>query len=366
MRRTAEYRAGAVTHEHEIRHIDRQFPRRIEGMRGRQTRVVSHLLGSLDGGFCGSDTPAFRDEGNQLRIAFRQFLRKRMIRRQRDEARTEQRIGPGGEHFDFGAVRQIEREAHAFRTSDPVLLHELNFFRPPLQAVQRLEKIVAIRGDLEKPLRELAALNGRAGAPAAAVDHLFIGENGLIDRVPVHIGFGAIDEFAFVKFDEQLLLMLVVTRIAGRELSAPVDGQSHRFELFAHRGDVAVGPLERVDALIAGGIFGGQAECIPTHRMQHVEALRAAKTRDDVAHRVVAHMPDVNASGRIGEHLEHVAFGPPRIGARDKALAGGPDRLPVNFGFLGVVARHPRLHPHRLPGAAGGGCGSQGLTARRA
>jgi len=50
---------------------------------------------------------------------------------------------------------------------------------------QVVEQVVAVLGDLEKPLRELAPLDRRAGAPAAAVDHLLVGEHRLVDRIPI-------------------------------------------------------------------------------------------------------------------------------------------------------------------------------------
>ncbi len=57
-----------------------------------------------------------------------------------------------------------------------------------------LSRFVGIVGDLEEPLSELALLNRRARAPAATFDHLLIGEDGLIDRIPIHLGDLALDQ----------------------------------------------------------------------------------------------------------------------------------------------------------------------------
>jgi hypothetical protein len=62
MCRAAEDRAGAVTHQHEVRHHHRQFPVRIERMGGREPGVVTAFLGLFDIGFGGADMAAFFDE----------------------------------------------------------------------------------------------------------------------------------------------------------------------------------------------------------------------------------------------------------------------------------------------------------------
>src|SRR5215469_1544445 len=87
-------------------------------------------------------------------------------------------------------------------------------------------------------------------------------------------------------------------------------------------------------------VLGRQAERVPAHRMQHVEALRALVARDDVAHRVVADVADVQFPRRIGKHLEHVIFRARRVGLDLEALALAPDPLPVLFVFFRVVPRH--------------------------
>ena len=201
-------------------------------------------------------------------------------------------------------------------------------------------------GDLEEPLRQLALLDQRAGAPAAAVDHLLVGEHGLIDRVPVHLRLPPLDQAGAQKIEEHLLLVLVIGRIAGRDLAAPVERQPHRLELRLHRRDVVVGPVRGMDLALHGGVLRRHAEGVPAHRMQHVKALRALEPRHHVAHRVVAHVAHMDAPRRIGEHLQHVVFRLARVVVRrreDAALV--PDFLPAGLGLGGVVAvgRHQIL-----------------------
>ena len=85
-----------------------------------------------------------------------------------------------------------------------------------------------------------------------------------------------------------------------------------------------------MDALGHRGVLGRQAERVPAHRMQHVEALRALVARDHVAERVVAHVAHVDAARRIGEHLEHVVFGPGRI-VRRREGAAAPARCAATW-----------------------------------
>ena len=84
-----------------------------------------------------------------------------------------------------------------------------------------------------------------------------------------------------------------------------------------------------MDAAPHGGTLGRQAERVPAHRVEHVEALRALEPGHHVAKRIVAHMAHMDAPRRIGEHLEHVVFGPRAVdlGAEDLALL--PDRSAI-------------------------------------
>ena len=197
MRRAAEDGAGAVFHQNEIRDIDRQLPVRIERVQRPDAGVEAHLLGGVDLGLRGAAAPALLDERGEFGIFLRRRRGERMIRRDRHEFRAEQRVRPRGEDFQLAfAVRRgcrIEREAHqqALGAADPVLLHQPDFFRPAVERVERVEQLLGELRDLEEPLRQLALLDQRAGAPAAAVDHLLVGEHGLIDRIPVHLRLAA-------------------------------------------------------------------------------------------------------------------------------------------------------------------------------
>src|SRR5690606_5487727 len=153
--------------------------------------------------------------------------------------------------------------------------------------------------------------------------------------------------------EEERLLLGVVFGITGRELAAPVDGESHRLHLRAHRRDIVVGPLAGMDPLLHRGILGRHAEGIESHRMEDVEPLRELVARDDVAHRVVARVTDMDAPRGIGEHLEHVVFRPALVaaGAEDAGLL--PFLLPFRLEFGWRIPIHRMSPQSPAPSAPG-------------
>ena len=354
VRGAAENRARSIFHQHEIGDIDRQAPLRVERVQHFKAGVVALLLRGLDRGDRGAQLAGLLDEGRQRRIVLRRRGGQRMIGRDRHELRAEQSVRPRRIDVELARLRfALERpkrrriddepDQEPLRPPDPVLLHQADFFRPALETVEACQQIVGIVGDLEKPLGELAALDRRARAPAAPVDHLLVGEHRLVDRVPVDLRFLARDEACGEKIEEQLLLVLVIARIAGRDLARPVEREPHRLQLRPHGGDIGVGPFRRTGVVLHRGVLGRQPERVPAHRMENVEAPRAPVTRHHVAHRVVAHMAHVDAPGRIGEHLEHVIFRTRVVVRGLEDLRVRPGFPPFGFGFAHVVA----FGPHR-------------------
>src|SRR5262249_15505090 len=83
----------------------------------------------------------------------------------------------------------------------------------------------------------------------------------------------------------------------------------------------------------------------PAHRVQHVVAAHAPRTRHDVGGGVALGMTDVQTdAGRIGEHIEDVALGPAASarGAERPVLV--PIALPTSLD-LEVVVGHVLLYP---------------------
>ena len=85
------------------------------------------------------------------------------------------------------------------RFADPVSLHDADPLGPARQlVVDMVEQFFGVVGDASVVHRDFALFNQRAGAPAASVNDLFVGQHGLIDRVPVY-GAGFFVDDAFFK-----------------------------------------------------------------------------------------------------------------------------------------------------------------------
>ena len=187
--------------------------------------VEAQLLGGVDDLLRGADALCLGDELGELWIFRGRGLRQRMIGGDRHELGAEQRVVPRRENLQLalagGRGRGIEREAdqQAFGAADPVALHQPHLVGPAIQRIERVQQLLRIFRDLEHPLVHLALLDHGAGAPAAAVDHLLVGEHGHVDRIPVDLALLALGEPGAQKIQEHLLLMLVVGGIAGREFA---------------------------------------------------------------------------------------------------------------------------------------------------
>ncbi len=344
MRGAAEDGAGAVIHEHEIGDPDRDAPIGVERMAHGQAGGEAALLGRLDGGGCGSEAAALRDEGGGVRILFGQGKRYGVLGRQGHEGHAEERVGAGGIDLNLGdALGGLgEREAHAgaLAPADPIGLHKAHTLRPAVHLVERRQQVGREAGDAEEPLRELLLLDQRAGTPAAPVDHLLIGEDGAVLGIPVDPTLLTLDQPIGEEIEEEALLLAIVARLAGGEFARPVEREAHALQLGAHGRDIVPGPLRGMDTALARRILGGQAERVPAHRMHHIEAARPAVAGNDITQRVVADMPHMDLARGVREHLEHIVFraGILRPVGDGEAGAVLPGLLPDGIGGAEVVA----------------------------
>ena len=336
----AEDGAGAVIHQDEIGDVDRQFPAVVERVLAGQAGVEAELFGFLQCLLSGAALAGLGAEFGHVRALGFQLFRQRVVGGDADKACAHERIRAGGVDLDLAPIGAGEAELQATGFTDPVRLHELHLGRPVIQPVDGREQFFGEIGDFEEPLGQLAALDICAGAPAFAVDYLLIGEHGHIDGIPVDHGVLAVDETFIQEIYEKSLLLAVIFRVAGGEFAGPVQRPAHRLHLGLHVFDVLVGPVFRVSAGGHRRVFGGHAEGVPAHRVQHVMAGREFVAGDYVAHRVVAHMAHVNAARRVREHLEHVVFG--LVGAAGGAENTGlfPCGLPFGFDLVGGVTGH--------------------------
>ena len=267
-------------------------------------------------------------------------VHQRMLGGQRHEGHAEDGIGPGGEDLDL-ALAGFQREGD-FRThglADPVALHTQHAVGPAaLKLGEISQQFVRVVGDLEEPLGQFLLHHGRVATPAQAVDHLLVGEHGVAVGAPVLGSLFAVDEALFQPAQEEKLLPAVVGLVAGGDFPIPVIGVAEALQLGAHVVYVGVRPDAGMDVVLDGGVFGGQAEGVPAHRVHDVEALHPLEAGHHVADGVVAHVPHVQVPGRIGEHFQHVIFFPVRIDAAGVGLFRFPTALPLRFDGRRVVA----------------------------
>src|SRR5208337_2621842 len=107
-------------------------------------------------------------------------------------------------------------------------------------------------------------------------------------------------------------------------------------QLLAHVADVTERKFRGVTLALDGGVLRRQAKRVPTDGMKHVVALHPHITGQRIANGIVAHVPHVDVTGGVRQHLEHVIlFSLGYISLEESGLF--PTLLPFCFGFLWIV-----------------------------
>ena len=158
------------------------------------------------------------EEGGDGRARRGRVQRQRMLRRDGAEGDAHDRVGARREDVQAAGADQLARgvadavqegEAHAFALAEPVLLHHLDALGPAGQAgLHAVEQLLGVLRDLQVVARDLALLDQGARAPAAALDHLLVGEHGLVDRIPVHDLRAPLDDAGLEHLQEEPLVPL--------------------------------------------------------------------------------------------------------------------------------------------------------------
>ena len=283
---------------------------------------------------------AFLNEGGKRRIIARGVGRQRVFGGHGDKSDAHDRICARGEHpqlFRLAIQHVREGKTHALALADPVLLHQLDLFRPAGQLVQIGQQLFGVGGNLHVIHGNFALLDERAGAPAAAIDDLLVGQHGLIDRVPIHRAIALVDQPLLEQAGKQPLLPAVVVRLAGCQLAIPVEREAQTVELPFHVIDIGIRPLRGRHVVLNGGIFRRHAKSVPAHRLQDVVAEHFVEAREHIADRVIAHVPHVQLARRVGEHRQTIIF---RLaGIFDRARCAGflPQLLGGQFDVLRLI-----------------------------
>ena len=296
--------ARAITHQDIVGEIqrDRFFRKRIEQVSARehatffQRAALRHpIFLAGRGGLVhkrGDGRSLLRggDSGNQfmLRSQYGIGHAERRVRASREDPHAQPVRVRGAMlvtnlHFEFAALGP----------ANPVTLHDLDRVGPTLERVELAEQFLGIVRDFQKPLGNRLALHHGTGTPAPAVHDLLIGQNGLVNRIPVDLRVFSVGHALLHQPGEHQLLPAVIVGLAGGDLSRPVVSKPHAVELRAHMFDVLVGPAGGRRPVLDGRVLGRQAKSVPTHGLQDILAQHSMVAADDVTNRVIAHMAHV-------------------------------------------------------------------------
>ena len=325
-----------------------------------------------------------------------------MLGREHHVGGAEKRVRPCCEDIHLqSAIRNPKSNLRAFRSSDPILLHQLDALGP-VDEFEVADQALGVGGDAEHPLLERAAVDGVVAAVGAAlVGHFLVrqhraqrgapvdrhlghvGQALVVDHLPLlflrQLGVrqgagGAGRDDAEVLVHQQLAVLelvdqvvdrpggldvrvvpgvehlqedplgpAVVLRVGGRQAARPVVREAEHLDLPLDVGDVALGGDPRVDAVLDGVLLGGQAERVVAHRVEDLEAFHAFVARDDVRGGVALGVADVQArAAGVREHVEDVEFRVARVEGRgnDERLVVLPVLLPLLLDYLERVDGH--------------------------
>ena len=291
---------------------------------------------------CFTDSAAgtFLNKGLDPGIPFTCRHGERVIRCHCHKGSAEDRIRARCENPQrLAPCCQGKVDLDAVGTADPVALHGLHRIRPARHPVQFLKQLIGVSRDPNEPLRNFPFLNHRAGAPPLAIDHLLVGQHGLVNRVPIDHGVLAVSESFFHQPGKKPLLPAVILRLAGRYLARPVIRETHTLQLSAHMVDVLIGPLCGRDRSLDRRVLGRQPERIPAHGLQDIAPQHPLIATHHIADRVVTDMSHVQLTRGIRQHGQAVELFPRRVFSNLEALLLFPVRLHNRFELLRGIAR---------------------------
>ena len=276
-------------------------------------------------------------------------------------------IDPGYSKIDF----------RAFASSDPIFLEQFDPFWP-IEPFELIQQALGICHDSQHPLPHWPADDRKSANLALAIDHFFIGEHSAQFGAPIHWHIGHISqpyaigisaaicrnrfrslrlrvEPGVVDLKENPLRPPVKMRVAGVDFALPVVGEPDAFQLAFKFRYVLTRCNRRMLAGFDCILLGRQTECIPAHRMQHVEAVHSLVARNDVSGGVTFGMTDMQASSaRIGKHVQDIELLFARIEIRFswirrvKDLALFPNALPLGFKEIERIGFASLAHPRTI------------------
>ena len=182
----------------------------------------------------------------------------------------------------------------------------LFYFLTPRQVLEPGEEPTGIVGDLQEPLCEPFLFDLGAATLATTINHLLIRKYGLVFGAPLHGCELPLGEAVLEKLREEPLRPLVILRLAGDGLFAPVKRRAHRRELFAHARHIRIRPCSRIFAVLHRRVLGGQSERVEPDREEHILAAQTEQARIDVSDREGVPVANMEIARRVRELYEQI------------------------------------------------------------
>src|SRR6266403_1023717 len=180
--------------------------------------------------------------------------------------------------LDAGNIGYREPHTRADGFAAPIALHGDDAIGPgALKFFHIVKELISVVSGLEEPLFDFAGLDeGIFVAPAvAAVDDLLVGQHGAAFGTPVDAALFSIGEATLEHAQKKPLIPTIVLGIAGGDFAPPIVTKPEAAQHALKFVNVVTSPGERMGVVLDGGVFCGQAESVPAHRVQDVEAAHA-------------------------------------------------------------------------------------------
>ena len=170
-------------------------------------------------------------------------------------------------------------------------------------------ELLSIECDGKKPLREYLLLDKGSTPPWTALGiHLFIGQNCLVDGIPVHLGVALVSQTIPEQVQEKRLSVLVILRSMGSKLSFPVKINFQTLQLFLHLGDIVLRPNFRILFMQNGCILCWQSKRVKTKRIKHLVVSKFVKTGKWVPYIINPSVAQMQFSWGIRKLTQNIHF----------------------------------------------------------
>ncbi|MBA7689132.1 hypothetical protein ES703_97628 [subsurface metagenome] len=158
-----------------------------------------------------------------------------------------------------------------------------------------MKQPVSILGYPQHPLHKILLCYRSLTALTSSVHYLLVGQSCFATGTPVDRYQFSVRQAVFVHFEKDPLGPLVILGAAGVDLPGPIIHSVYLLKLPFHVLDVLLRVCSWVYPSFDGIVLCGQAERIPSHRMQHIVAPEFLITSPNVRENVTSEMAHVQA-----------------------------------------------------------------------